>query len=163
MGFMEILKGKDEDIKVLSDVATKIIKEYYDPIVGPVQNEYMIDKFQSVRGINEQLEKGYRYFLVQERKENIGFIAFYPRGDAMYLSKLYLKKEYRGKGYTRSMIGFVKEAAKKEGKSAIELNVNKNNISIVIYEKLGFVRIRDEKNDIGNGFFMDDYVYRLEL
>ena len=30
-------------------------------------------------------------------------------------------------------------------------------------EKLGFRIIRSEKNDIGNGFFMDDYVCRLEV
>ncbi|MBR1443062.1 MAG: GNAT family N-acetyltransferase [Firmicutes bacterium] len=98
-----------------------------------------------------------------KKVNEMGFPAFYPRCDAMYLSKLYLKKEYRGKGFARAMPAFVINAAEKENKKAIELNVNKNNVSILIYEKLGFVKIRDEKNDIGNGFFMDDYVYRLEL
>ena len=60
------------------------------------------------------------------------------------------------------MIDFVKNEAKAAGLNAIELNVNKNNISKYIYEHLGFRLIRDEKNDIGHGYFMDDYVYRLE-
>jgi RimJ/RimL family protein N-acetyltransferase len=45
----------------------------------------------------------------------------------------------------------------------IELNVNKNNQSKYIYEKLGFKILRAEKIDIGNGFYMDDYVYYLEF
>jgi hypothetical protein len=61
------------------------------------------------------------------------------------------------------MLGLIAGEAEKLGLSAIELNVNKGNESKYIYEKLGFQRIRAEKNDIGGGFFMDDYVYRLEL
>jgi hypothetical protein len=33
----------------------------------------------------------------------------------------------------------------------------------MIYEKLGFVRVRDEKNDIGHGYYMDDFVYDYYL
>jgi len=33
----------------------------------------------------------------------------------------------------------------------------------LIYEKLGFKILRSEKNDIGQGYYMDDYVYRLEF
>ena len=45
----------------------------------------------------------------------------------------------------------------------MELNVNKHNDTIRIYEKMGFRLLRSEKNDIGSGYYMDDYVYRLEL
>ena len=45
----------------------------------------------------------------------------------------------------------------------IELNVNRFNDAVRVYEKLGFRRIREEKNDIGHGYYMDDYVYSLEL
>ena len=31
------------------------------------------------------------------------------------------------------------------------------------YERMGFVRVREEKNDIGAGFCMDDFVYRYDL
>ena len=43
------------------------------------------------------------------------------------------------------------------------LNVNKDNSAVKVYERLGFVRIREEKNDIGQGFFMDDFVYTYEI
>ena len=59
------------------------------------------------------------------------------------------------------MLDFVISEAKKDGLSSIELNVNRNNSAIYAYEKLGFRIIRTEKNDIGSGFYMDDYVYAL--
>ena len=49
------------------------------------------------------------------------------------------------------------------GFDSIELNVNKNNETTGIYEKLGFKRIRSEVIDIGKGFVMDDYVYELRF
>lgn len=150
-------------IELTSKVATEIVKEHYDPILGPAQNDYMLDKFQSIRAITEQIKKGYQYFLVKDKNDIIGFIAFYDRSKDLYLSKLYLYKNHRGKGYSRQILNFILDIAKKHGLNAIELNVNKYNDAVFIYEKLGFIRIRAEKNDIGCGYYMDDYVYRLEF
>lgn len=163
MTFEELRPGDEKGINEMSAMATEIVKEHYDPIIGKEQNDYMIKLFQSPAAIREQLEHGYRYYFVRENGQNAGFLAFYPRGDAMYLSKLYLYKSERKKGYSRKMLEFVSQAARAEELKAIELNVNKNNDAVQVYEKLGFQVIRTEKNDIGNGFYMDDYVYRLAI
>ncbi len=159
--FTRITGDEPEKIAHLSLLASSIIREYYDPLLGRAQNDYMIEMFQSERAIREQLAGGYRYYVPREGGRELGFLAFYPREDALYLSKWYLKKEERGKGYARPMLDFLREEARKEGLSAVELNVNKYNPTVAIYEKLGFRRVRSEKNDIGAGFYMDDYVYRL--
>ena len=163
MDFIRIERGDARGEERLSALATAIIREYYDPLLGREQNDYMIEKFQSLRAVREQLEKGYRYYIPALNGEELGFMGFYPRKDALYLSKWYLKKEHRGRGYARPMLAFLRAEAEKEGLTAVELNVNKYNPTIAVYEKLGFRRIRSEKNDIGHGFYMDDYVYRLEL
>lgn len=162
MEFTEI-KADDSRLQELSSMAGSIVKEYYDPLLGPEQNDYMIEMFQSVKAIKGQLGHGYRYFIASKDGENLGFFAFYPRNRALYLSKLYLYKEQRGKGYASVIMGFLREKAAELGLESIELNVNKYNESRFIYEKLGFVKIADEKNDIGSGYFMDDYVYSLLL
>ena len=100
---------------------------------------------------------------MKDDNKDLGFLAFYPKTDAMYLSKFYLYKSERGKEYARRMLNLVIEETKKAGMNGIELNVNKNNPACRVYESLGFKIIRDEKNDIGNGFYMDDHVYRLEI
>lgn len=151
----------EEQVSAMSALATAIIREYYDPLLGTAQNDYMIEKFQSLRAIKEQLAHGYSYAFVKANGEPVGFMAFYPRDDAMYLSKLYLRADMRGRGFARDMLAYVREQAESAGLNAIELNVNKYNKTIEVYERLGFIRIRDEKNDIGSGFYMDDYVYRL--
>ena len=160
---LDELDGSDEQIAEMSTLASAIIKEYYDPLLGEAQNDYMIEMFQSEHAIRDQLSHGYRYIFVRANGEDIGFMAFYPRGDALYLSKWYLCADMRGRGFAKTMLDFLMNEAKNAGLSAIELNVNKHNKTVAVYERLGFVRVRDEKNDIGNGYFMDDYVYRKTL
>ena len=150
-------------ILAMSRLATDILREHYDPILGKAQNDYMLEKFQSVDAINHQLESGYQYYFVRAAGQDIGFLAFYPRGEALYLSKLYLLKDERGKGYSRQMIDFVVGKAMEASLGSVELNVNKYNDAILAYERLGFRRVRAEKNDIGSGYFMDDYVYTLNV
>jgi ribosomal protein S18 acetylase RimI-like enzyme len=158
--YIKVVNTNAVEIKELSDLAVKIVKEHFDPIIGAAQNDYMIKRFQSVSAITEQLEHGYQYYFVCDSAGNkVGFLAFYLRENELYLSKFYLQKNQRGKGISKDMLNFIVKKAKEAGFSSIVLNVNKNNSAILAYEKLGFIKIREEKNDFGNGFFMDDYVY----
>lgn len=163
MDFIKLVSENSEDVLKMSQMATLILRDYYDPILGKEQNDYMLEKFQSVNAIKEQLKEGYQYFFVKDNDIDLGFVAFYPKEDFLYLSKFYLYKEARGKGYARGILDFLISETKKLNLKGIELNVNKYNVTCKIYEKLGFRRIRSEKNDIGQGYFMDDYVYFYDV
>ena len=124
----------------------------------------MLEKFQSIEAIKEQFKNNYLYFWVKYDNKNAGFLAFYPINNKLYLSKFYLEKENRGKKISRKMFEFIVNYAKEKQLKSIYLNVNKNNeIPIKVYEHFGFVKIREEKNDIGNGFYMDDFVFEYEI
>ncbi|MGN0918937.1 MAG: GNAT family N-acetyltransferase [Oxalobacter sp.] len=163
MDFQKISADDGYAIKTLSAVAIEIIKEHYDSIIGSVMNDYMIQMFQSVPAITQQLQTGCQYYFVKENGTILGFLAYYLRGrESLYLSKFYLYKHYRGNGYSRQMLNFLIQTAEDNGLKAIELNVNRNNPAIQVYQKLGFITIREEDSAIGNGFIMRDYVLRLD-
>ncbi len=163
MEFIRLHPGDEKGIREMSAMAEEIVRDHFDPLIGKEQNDYMIEKFQKPDAIRDQLEHGYRYYFVLSEGRRIGFLAFYPKNDAMYLSKFYLYRNERGRGYSRQMLAFVRQNALEEGLHAIELNVNRFNMAVQVYEKLGFRVIRTEKNDIGSGFYMDDYVFRLDI
>ena len=163
MTFDRLTPGDEAGIAEMSAMAVAIVREHFDPIIGKAQNDYMLSLFQTPEAIRDQLDRGYRYYFVREEGRNLGFLAFYPREGAMYLSKFYLYREERGKGFARPMMDFVIKHARREGLPSVELNVNRNNSAVKVYESLGFHVAREEKNDIGSGFFMDDYVFRLDL
>ena len=112
----------------MSDLASSIVREHYDPILGAEQNDYMINKFQSPPAIIGQLENGYQYYFVCDDANNrVGFLAFYLCRDYIYLSKFYLRKDQRKKGISKDMLNFVIKKTKEAGFSSIVLNVNKYN------------------------------------
>ena len=161
---INIQKIEENEIPILSSLATEIVREHFDPIIGRAQNDYMLEKFQSISAIKEQFHKGYLYYWVKYDNKNAGVLGFYPIENKLYLSKFYLSREYRGKKISRKMHEFIVNYAKSKGLISIYLNVNRNNdLAIKVYEHLGFVIIREEKNDIGNGYYMDDFVFEYKI
>ena len=73
--FVRVKAEDREQIAGLSAFASSIVKEHFDPLIGPEQNDYMIARFQSVPAITEQIASGYRYYLAEsEAGELEGFL-----------------------------------------------------------------------------------------
>ena len=79
------------------------------------------------------------------------------------LNKLYVLPAAQGTGAGKALLNKSIEVAKAAGSSSLFLQVNKQNDAYTFYLKHGFVKEQEFKFDIGNGFFMDDYVMRLSF
>ena len=55
MKYERISADDDKGIKELSVLASAIVKEHYDPIIGKEQNDYMIKMFQSEEALKKQI------------------------------------------------------------------------------------------------------------
>ncbi len=155
-----------KDYEEISKKACEIWNECYPSIITKEQIDYMTSTFQSAEYIKKQTEtEGYEYYFVSaEQMEFLGYIAIKKESNLLFLSKLYIDKKYRGKGIAGIIFDFLKEYAANNKLDGIYLTVNKNNKnSIDVYKHLGFKIIREEKNDIGNGFFMDDYIMEYRM
>ena len=157
-------KVEEKDVSLLAAEADRVWHEWFPSILSVEQIDYMVEKFQSEIAILSQLRDGFEYYflLVDENVGGYAGIKFYP--DYLYLSKFYIFKDYRGKGYGRKAFDFLVAYAKNKGAKFIRLSVNKyNKPSIRVYEKLGFVRYNSAVRDIGNGYVMDDYDYDYKI
>lgn len=142
----------------VADLANIIWNEHYPNIIGQNQVDYMVDKFQSTKAINQQIEEGYRYHLINYKDESVGYLSIKKNNDDLFLSKIYILKELRGKGIGKAAFSYIENQAKEQNCKSISLTVNKNNIGTVkAYEKIGFKNIGSIVIDIDNGFVMDDY------
>ncbi len=155
----------EAQMKILADVAKEIWNEYYPGIITVEQVNYMVEKYQAADAITKQItDEGYQYFMMLCGEEVMGYLGVKTDGDKLFLSKLYLKKKFRGKGYFSKMLLFAEHHAKKERLESLYLTVNKHNdSSIAVYQKKGFAITKEQKTDIGNGFVMDDYVMEKTL
>ena len=153
-----------QQVETLAALASKIWHEHYTPLLGAEQVDYMVEKFQSESAISKQIAEGTAYVLAVDRGEPVGFCAYHPENERMFLSKIYLRKDARGKGIARQFLNLVEQQAAKLGLPAVYLTVNKENSgSIAVYKAMGFRIIDAVKTPIGGGFFMDDYVMQKDL
>lgn len=162
----EFLKVEDEkDIEQVAELAHEIWNEHYHELLGSEQISYMLDKFQSAGALKEQISEGYEYYLIKKDGEFAGYIGIHPEESGrLFLSKLYIRKEFRGSGLGRTSFEYLEELCRKRGYSSIWLTVNKYNAgSMAVYEHMGFKTFDSEVTDIGNGYVMDDYFMELSL
>ncbi len=157
------VRGKN-DIKKVEQLAYEIWTQHYTPIIGIDQVDYMLENFQSFEAIEKQISEGMSYFLLFFEGEPIGYMASKPQGENMFLSKIYVLSDLRGKGIGSYAMNYLETRAKEMGCRNLSLTVNKNNTdSIRAYEKLGFINVRPLQTDIGKGFIMDDYFMKKQL
>jgi len=146
-----------EDINTVASLAREIWTKHYTPIIGSEQVAYMLDKFQSPSAITKQIADGYYYFVIAQ-DEPIGYLSIKEEGDTLFISKIYVSADSRGKGYGNRLMRFAIKQANQFGLKILRLTVNKYNTkSIAAYEKMGFSNTIEVVFDIGNGYIMDDY------
>ena len=155
----------EEQIKKLAEVANIVWHDAFKEILTLEQIEYMIEKFQSYNALSQAVNKnGYEYYFIKQDNIIMGYIGLHEEAGKMFLSKLYILKEYRGKGISSKTFEFIENLAKEKNLKSVWLTVNKNNNhAIEVYKHKGFVIIRKQVADIGNGFVMDDFVFEKIL
>ena len=66
----------------------------------------MVAKFQTSEAMQQQAEKGYEYYLLEHQNNDVGYLAIEKRDDDLFLSKIYLLKTCRGKGFGKKMFEY---------------------------------------------------------
>ncbi|SDI79732.1 hypothetical protein SAMN05421493_12828 [Pseudobutyrivibrio sp. 49] len=56
MKFIELFTNDFKGISKMSHMATEIVREHFDPIIGKAQNDLMISLFQTEESISKQLK-----------------------------------------------------------------------------------------------------------
>lgn len=165
MDIIHLQTDNSEAITELARTAAEIWQEYYISIITMDQIDYMIGKYQSVPAVLDQIEnQGYAYYGMYDERGIAGYLSVKEEDGKLFLSKFYVSKENRGKGYASQAMAFLEQLCREKGISHIWLTVNRHNeASIGVYRKKGFQVIREQVADIGNGYVMDDYVMEKEI
>ena len=163
---MKLTALKIEQLPIVIDLTKKIWPVAYGEILSKAQLDYMIDKFYNETALRELIQKGHVFYLAQDDKDNyVGFVSYEINSEPnkTKIHKIYVLPQTQGTGLGKQFFELVKENAIESNQKAIFLNVNKYNNAIHFYTKLGFVKVKDEIIDIGNGYVMDDYVMEVAV
>jgi ribosomal protein S18 acetylase RimI-like enzyme len=147
-----------EDISIISRLADKIWHQYYPSIISLEQIAYMLERFYSEKALNQEIQEGHLFYLVFLDDQPMGYLCESESspGD-FFLHKFYLCAEVQNCGIGRKVfeeIFFSKPSIK-----SIHLTVNRQNYKAInFYFRIGFQIEKMADFDIGNGYFMNDFV-----
>ena len=168
----EMRRASAVDIPIIRGMADIVFRETYAGILSPAQMEYMMDWMYSAASLEDQiLPDGKAFYIAERGGLPCGYVSFeYERrmedGRNLYhLQKLYVLPEYQHAGVGSAMLDFVfrhLSSLHPEG-CRVELNVNRHNPAVGFYEKMGLTCDRQGDFAIGEGFYMNDYIYARDL
>lgn len=157
-----------DELKSIGPLAQKIFPRTYEDLIPSAQIPYMMQKMYDDAVLREEFASGMKFALIMQGEHPVGYISWHladhPEGKAVRLEKLYLDFSCHGRSIGNMALLHVIRAARQAGASFISLNVHKGNLRAQkAYCRAGFYRWYSEKEDVGNGFFKDDYVMRCDL
>lgn len=152
---LDFVKMTDSDFRELKDFAAPIWRECYKGVVEAAHTEALISKYFEYENIKKYAANGMVYEYIYFENEKAGFTAYELYPEYLYLDKLYLQREYRGKGISKGVFAYLAEAYGLN----IRLNVNRGNkTAIAAYAANGFKVIKAEEIPQKGGFVNIDYV-----
>lgn len=154
----------DEQLLLIRNLAEEIWPIAFRDIISMEQIAYMIDWMYDLKSMQKQISEKTTYHLVYADDSDIepaGFCGYTEYADEkiLKLDKVYVRSRYQGKGVGRAILDYSQEFSVAQGLKSVILATNKKNEkAISFYKKNNFRIIKSVKDDIGGGFFMDDYI-----
>lgn len=163
---MQIVEAPKDYIFVIRSLADRIWPHTFRDILSEKQIVYMMDMMYSVGSLEQQMDNGHHYLLLEEDGEYLGYLSYelnYKNSDLTKIHKIYILPSLQGKGLGRFFINAVKVIAMQNNNAGLSLNVNRYNKAIEFYTRVGFEIVGSEDIDIGDGFLMEDYIMNLKI
>jgi ribosomal protein S18 acetylase RimI-like enzyme len=162
-----IRRATPDDCALIREIAAPTWKAAYSEILSPRQMEYMLDMMYSEESLKRQMREGHMFYIACANNAPSGFISFHSQDENLYiLEKLYVLPQAQGSGSGRFLMEKAEAYIRKQHPDRhilLELNVNRNNNAVDFYRRMGFRIVREVDEDIGNGFYKNDYIMRKEI
>ena len=161
---LSIRKAGNTDIPLIRELTFKVWPQTYAATISKEQIDYMLEMMYSETSLQQQMDDGCQFIIAYDESEPFGFASYQETGPSVFkLHKIYVLSSQQGKGTGRFLIDYILTNIEQRGATALQLQVNRQNKAKNFYERLGFIVIEETDFNIGNGFFMNDYIMEKKL
>ena len=160
-------KADVTDCTLIHKLAWEVFPQTYHHIISAEQIEFMMNWMYSPENIRKQMEEeGHVYFIAYEECEAAGYVSIQQQGENLFhLQKIYVlpyfQKAHCGSFLFHETVKYIRSIHPTP--CLLELNVNRNNKALDFYRYMGMKKLREGDFDIGNGFYMNDYIMGMEI
>jgi ribosomal protein S18 acetylase RimI-like enzyme len=162
----DIRKAAKEDAELIYSMALQVFPSTYKEILSPEQSAYMLDLMYAPANTLRMMDEGQAYLIMSKDGENCGYASIEQQdADLFHLQKIYVLPAFQGDGAGKFLFGEVLKYIRSIHPSPfrMELNVNRNNKAISFYRRMGMTIDREGDFPIGNGYYMNDYIMKIEI
>lgn len=154
-----------DDLITVEQLAREIWPVTYGGKLSPEQLAYMLNMIYNNASLRDQLLNQHHTFLmVESAGKPVGFASYSTiEPGVSKLHKIYVHQNTQGQGIGKKLIDHIIEQLQTQGIHSLRLNVKRDNSARFFYEKLGFVITEEVDIEIGNGFYMRDYIMEKKL
>ena len=145
---VSFVPARPEDTRALSELRCRVWLTTYRGIYPDDMLDNFDYAFHDERNRAWIASERHEVRFITLEGENIGYLIL-VKGDPMHVQSLYLLEAYRGRGYGREAMAFIREACRRHGASSFFLTCHpRNRRALGFYAKMGGVITgRDEGND----------------
>lgn len=154
-----------DDVDATVELARVVWQGHYPGIISQAQIDYMLAQRYKPGLIRQLMARGDLWLAARAGIEMVGFAHGHALQDGDYkLDKLYIHSGWQRHGIGGLLVREVASRAQRHGCVRLLVRVNRQNQQAInAYLKYGFQVATLIVEDIGGGFFMDDYVMIREL
>lgn len=155
-----------ESLQIIRKLADDIWPKTFAEILSSEQISYMMQMMYAPEVMEKELALEYHFEIIKIDGVPAGYFSWsaYKSPETAKLHKVYLLQKFHGMGLGAAMLAQAEKRIRNAGFNKVRLNVNKYNCkAIKAYRRNNFENIRSVKIDIGNGFYMDDFVMEKSL
>jgi diamine N-acetyltransferase len=153
------------DIPAILHIACITWPLAYAPVLKAGQVGYMLANMYKPEVLKAQMEQqGHRFYLLEHEGIALGFAAIGSEADSIFkLHKIYVAPKTQGTGAGGLLLDYAVNCTRLLGGKYLKLQVNRQNPALHFYLKKGFDITEEADLDIGQGFFMNDYIMTKKL
>lgn len=165
--YMVVFKKADlNDSALIHTMASEVFPATYSELLTSDQMDYMMEWMYSLDSLRQQMEQGCVYYIAYREDEPCGYISVQYKGDRVFcLHKIYVLPLFQGFGIGKIL--FEKAILHIREQNLIpctmELCVNRQNIAVQFYERLGMHIVQEKDSHIGQGYYMNDYIMAMDI
>jgi len=158
---MQIRKAILSDASLIQRLAESIWWKHYPSIIGEEQVRFMLNKMYNLENIEKQISKEVQqYFILENDAHDLGFISIeLSENSEAFINKFYILQDQQRKG--SGAFAFKLLLKQFPEINCIRLQVNRQNYQAInFYFKHGFIIEEVADFDIGDGYFMNDFIMK---
>jgi diamine N-acetyltransferase len=163
---MQIIPANEQHIPLIQQVAYVTWPHTFGSLLSEQQLAYMLDWMYSTASLQKQMQElGHRFLIAMKDNECCAYVSYelnHKKPGTTKIHKLYILPESQGGGVGRKLLDAVAGLVVQQHNDIITLAVKRDNSAVDFYKKLGFEVVDSVDIEIGDGFFMRDFIMEVK-